>query len=131
MTFSVIFLSSAQRDCGLNELYIDVPLAQLAEHLTFNQRVRSSSLRWHTKNTESYNVRLRVFLLRHRLERCRKSLCDLRVANFANANVSICFAKTVPHTQNAVQAHNNAKSGNNAQNENILSKQVDKIPCRC
>ena len=26
-----------------------VPLAQLAEHLTFNQRVRSSSLRWYTK----------------------------------------------------------------------------------
>lgn len=32
----------------LSVLYIDDPLAQLAEHLTFNQRVRSSNLRWIT-----------------------------------------------------------------------------------
>ena len=30
----------------------DAPLAQMAEHLTFNQGVRSSTLRWSTKNPE-------------------------------------------------------------------------------
>ena len=36
------------------------PLAQLAEHLTFNQGVRSSNLRWITKKAEPkrYNVDL-------------------------------------------------------------------------
>ena len=35
----------------LSVLYIDDPLAQLAEHLTFNQRVRSSNLRWLTNKS--------------------------------------------------------------------------------
>ena len=34
------------------------PLAQLAEHLTFNQRVRSSSLRWITKKAGNFGYLL-------------------------------------------------------------------------
>ena len=39
------------------------PLAQLAEHLTFNQRVRSSSLRWLTKAVCLFDRPLFLFFL--------------------------------------------------------------------
>ena len=39
------------------------PLAQLAEHLTFNQRVRSSNLRWLTSKKQTVSVIRSVFLI--------------------------------------------------------------------
>ncbi len=39
--------------CDSEKLYD--PLAQLAEHLTFNQGVRSSNLRWVTKTKSMYS----------------------------------------------------------------------------
>ncbi len=44
-------------------IYSVAPVAQLAEHLTFNQRVRSSSLRRSTKKQESTLVVLSCFLV--------------------------------------------------------------------
>ena len=37
------------------------PLAQLAEHLTFNQGVRSSNLRWVTKDRVCFRKRKQAF----------------------------------------------------------------------
>ena len=50
--FSCAIINKRSRESKPND-----PLAQLAEHLTFNQRVRSSSLRWITQSTRS-NLRV-------------------------------------------------------------------------
>ena len=42
------------------------PLAQTVEHLTFNQGVRSSSLRWVTKKAEITNVISAFLIIYHR-----------------------------------------------------------------
>ena len=48
MLTSVKKCSSIEKQSRLTRLQGDGPLAQLAEHLTFNQVVRSSNLRWLT-----------------------------------------------------------------------------------
>ena len=47
-TVSICSIIYAQSVVKLIVIYFDGPLAQLAEHLTFNQVVRSSNLRWLT-----------------------------------------------------------------------------------
>ena len=52
------------------------PLAQLAEHLTFNQRVRSSNLRWLTNKNRPYNLRpIFIYLFRSFLFLAKYRIC--------------------------------------------------------
>ena len=61
----MIFYCSRQE----NQSTAFAPLAQKVEHLTFNQGVRSSTLRWSTKDKLgiSLNMIYRVCLLKHYL----------------------------------------------------------------
>ena len=55
-TVSICSIIYAQSVVKLIVIYFDGPLAQLAEHLTFNQVVRSSNLRWLTTNGARWSI---------------------------------------------------------------------------
>ncbi len=78
------YLLSIIYTCGQEKPLTNDPLAQLAEHLTFNQGVRSSNLRWVTKETVVQGI---FFILCTTVFYC---LFSLTIKNFEFMRVTGC-----------------------------------------